>query len=405
MRKIDRSPAITLALLAVLLAPEAGRARQSPNSEQKSMETGTIVVDGKEIGSPLFLVPVVIHLLSVAHQVNLAVTVDNISAASFNDLPAGQYLVEISASGYQPAEIDVLLMGGQVVRILAEVTGGASPGFSLRLLTALPAQPSDRVQSLEPAATGKSENLAKVDAANACPLDKVIKNTSKRLEEFVGNVNRISAIEVLEHERLDKHGKVLEHEKHQFNYVAIIEEIAPGALSVDEYRDGNFGTTGAFPRDIATVGMPLLAMIFHPYHLDEFEMNCEGSTAWHERPVWRVRFQQRKDRPARMSGFRLKNEMFPVLLKGAAWIDTGSYQIVHLETDLLEPIPQVQLYAEHQALDYGPVQFKDSKMSLWLPQEAEIYLDSGGRHFHHRHSYSKYQLFSVDTQENRRSPK
>jgi len=405
MQKIVRSLAIALALLAVLNNPGATSARQSLSFQQRSSETGTIVVDGREMGSPLFLVPVVVHVQSVARQVNLGVTVDNISVASFSDLLAAEYLIEISASGYQSAEIEVPVKGGQVVKVLAEVTGGASPGFSLKLLGALPAQPPDPALTTARALARKDENPAKIEGASACPLEKIIQNTSKRLEEFVGNVNRISAIEVLEHERLDNRGKILEREKHQFNYVAIIEETSPGALNVDEYRDGNLGVTGGFPRDIATVGMPLLAMIFHPYHLDEFEMICEGSATWHQRPVWRVGFQQRKDRPARMSAFRIKNEMFPVLLKGAAWIDAGSYQIVHLETELLEPIPQVKLYDERQALDYGPVQFQNSKMSLWLPQEAEIYVGSGGRHFHHRHIYSKYQLFSVDVGQKIGSPK
>ena len=405
MRNIVRCLAMGLALLAVLNNPGATSARQSLSSQQRSSETGTIVVDGTEMGSPLFLVPVVIHVESNSNQVNLTVRVENISLASFNELPAGEYVIQITASGYQPAELRVAVAGGQVVRVLAEVTGGVPPGFSLRPLSALPAQPADPAPTETPPLAERNKNAEKNESPSACPLDKVLKNTGKRLEEFVGNVNRITAIEVLEHERLDNRGKILEREKHQFNYVAIIEETSQGALNVDEYRDGNLGVTGGFPRDIATVGMPLLAMIFHPYHLDEFEMICEGPATWHGRPVWRVRFQQRKDRPARMSAFRFKNEMFPVLLKGAAWIDAGSYQIVHLETELLEPIPQVKLYDERQALDYGPVQFQNSKMSLWLPQEAEIYVKSGGRHFHHRHIYSKYQLFSVDVGQKIGSPK
>jgi hypothetical protein len=279
---------------------------------------------------------------------------------------------------------------------------GAPPSFVLQLPSTPSAQPADQ-GTVAPLLT--DANAAKGEEASACPLEKVMQNTSKRLEEFVGNINRISAIEVLEHERLDKRGQVLEHEKHQFNYVAIIEETSPGALNVDEYRDGAVGASGVFPRDIATVGMPSLAMIFHPYHLDEFEMNCEGAAVWREQPVWRVRFQQRKDRPARMSDLRVGNEIFPVLLKGTAWIDAGNYQIVHLETELLEPIPRVKLYTEHQALDYGPVQFQDSKMSMWLPQEAEIYLGLGRRHFHHRHIYSKYRIFSVDVEQKIGSPK
>lgn len=72
-------------------------------------------------------------------------------------------------------------------------------------------------------------------------------------------------------------------------------------------------------------------------------------------------------------------------LKGVAWIDQQNYQIVHLETDILKPVPAVRLTIEHQVLDCGPVQFEQKKLKLWLPLEAEIYLDVNGKHFHHRH--------------------
>ena len=126
-------------------------------------------------------------------------------------------------------------------------------------------------------------------------------------------------------QRLDKHGKLLESERHRYNYVAVIEETMPGALNVDEYCDGSGGASG-FPSDIATLGMPSLAMIFHPYHLTELEITCGGSSVWHDRAVWQVHFQQRKDKPARMSIIRVGNQVYPVSLKGSAWIDAESYQ-------------------------------------------------------------------------------
>jgi hypothetical protein len=106
-----------------------------------------------------------------------------------------------------------------------------------------------------------------------------------------------------------------------------------------------------------------------------------------------------------MSDFRIGTKLFPVLLKGVAWIDAENYQIVHLETDLIEAMPEVKLYSEHQALEYGPVQFEDHKMTMWLPQEAEIDLESAGRHFHHRHLYSKYRIFSVEVGQKIGGPK
>ena len=51
---------------------------------------------------------------------------------------------------------------------------------------------------------------------------------------------------------------------------------------------------------------------------------------------------------------------------------------------------------EHQVLHYGPVQFEQKKPKLWLPLQAEIYLDVNGKRFHDRHTYSGYRVFSVD---------
>jgi hypothetical protein len=68
------------------------------------------------------------------------------------------------------------------------------------------------------------------DLTDSCPLQHILSETSKRLEEFVENINRINAQEVLDHERLDKHGKVLEHERHQYNYIAT--GYVPGAWNV-----------------------------------------------------------------------------------------------------------------------------------------------------------------------------
>jgi len=36
---------------------------------------------------------------------------------------------------------------------------------------------------------------------------------------------------------------------------------------------------------------------------------------------------------------------------------------------------------------YGPVQFEQKKLKVWVPLEAEIYPDVNGKRLHHRHSY------------------
>lgn len=251
----------------------------------------------------------------------------------------------------------------------------------------------------------KVENLdGQSEEEPACHLDQILPRTNKRLLEFVQNVNRITATEVLLHERLNKDGKPRERIHRKFNYVVVIQDVQPNQLILDEYRNGNSGNFG-FPGDIATMGMPALALIFHPSHRDEFEMTCEGLSAWHGRQVYQVHFSQRKDKPARMSTLRVGGKSYPVLLMGTAWIDSRNFQIVHLETDLLQPIPQVRLVTEHQELDYGPVRFDARNVTLWLPKNADIILDSGGKRFHHRHTFTDYQIFYVDYGEQIASPK
>jgi hypothetical protein len=288
------------------------------------------------------------------------------------------------------------------------VGGLLSPALAFCALTWAgdPRQASHQSRSVTDRPAERTASAAQPQTfTDSCPLPSIVLAASRRLEEFVENVNRISAMEMLEHERLSRRGKVLERERRQFHYVAIIEETEPGALNVDEFRDGRVGANGGFPHDIATVGMPSLAMIFHPAHLDEFEMACEGSTVWQDRSAWRVSFRQRKDRPARMSRLRFNHLLFDVALKGSAWIDAENYQVVHLETDLVEPLREAKLYTEHQSLDYGPVQFEDRETQMWLPQRAEIYVDSAGRHFRHRHTYSNYRIFSVQVGQRISDPK
>jgi hypothetical protein len=251
-------------------------------------------------------------------------------------------------------------------------------------------------QAQESAPQSGGDGAGGREKETTCVEEKVIRAASKEVREFVENVNRISATEVVEHQRLNNAGTVIERKQHRFNYVADIQETRPGILNLDEYRDGERGRNG-FPGDLATVGITSLVLIFHPYHVKEFAMACEGPTEWQGHAAWKVHFEQRMDRPASMSSLRVGEVVYPILLQGTAWIDQRNFQIVHLETDILRPVPAVRLKQGHQVLEYGPVQFEEKKLQLWLPREAEIYLDVNGKRFRHRHVYSDYRVFSVDT--------
>jgi len=72
---------------------------------------------------------------------------------------------------------------------------------------------------------------------------------------------------------------------------------------------------------------------------------------------------------------------------------------------LVRPVPEIRLAADHTAIEYGPVHFRERNLDMWLPQSAEVYSDWKGRRFHRRHSFSKYLLFSVDDKQVISAPK
>jgi len=251
------------------------------------------------------------------------------------------------------------------------------------------------------------EKVPSVEAGASCKLEDVLRETGKRIEEFVGNVDRFTATEFVTHESINKWGMASSPEKRKFDYLVSVEEVMPGSLNVSEYRSNSNHSATDFPGGVETHGLPALVLIFHPYNSANFEMSCEGRTHWNGRPAWQVHFRQRRDKPNWIRSYKIgiTGPSYAIALKGRAWIAADSFRITRLETDLIAPIPEIRLVADHTAIEYGPVNFKSRKVDMWLPQTAEVYFEWRGKRTYRRHSFSNYMLFAVDDKQRISEPK
>ncbi len=246
--------------------------------------------------------------------------------------------------------------------------------------------PSDIDRSKPPVVTGLT-----------CPADQVLAEAGNRVEELISNVEKISAIESIMYERFDGAGNASNSETRKFDYAAMVSQ-QPNVVLVDEYRSQRYDQA-VVPDRIADNGFAVLALVFHPSMRDAFRMSCEGLGEWHGRPAWLVRFQQRDDKPNHMQAYLLGDVAYPVSLKGRAWVSADTFQLLRIESDMVKPMPQIELLAEHIVTEYSPVPFRKVGQEFWLPQSAEVYMYFRLQRYYHKHSFDKYMLFSVDAQD------
>jgi tetratricopeptide (TPR) repeat protein len=234
-----------------------------------------------------------------------------------------------------------------------------------------------------------------LDSTAGCRLDEVIRSASNRVQELVQNVDRFTATEEIDHFNLSPMGLQTSHETRKFDYLVEIRQLGARGLDVEEYRNGSVSREG-FPGNIATIGLPSLALVFHPYFQAKYEFNCEGHGSWHGNPAWLIHFQLRTDHASAMLIYNVAGHAHAVGQKGRAWIDADTFQILAMESDIMHPLPEIRLLRDHQLIEYGPVSFRNNSMQLWLPKSADWYSALSGRRYHRRHTFSQFLLFSVD---------
>ena len=237
--------------------------------------------------------------------------------------------------------------------------------------------------------------LPSLSTAQTCSLPDVLAQAAVRAQELVANLQRFSAQEKVQFQQLDSYGFLHVTETATYDYVVSFEQHA-GSLVVDESRQvsaGGTGLSGGPPNR----GLPALALIFHPFYQGDYDMRCEGLADWEGTPAWVIYFIQRKDKPSRTEGIDTPQREFSLKLKGRAWIAADSYQVLHLETNLVEPVPMLGLRSDASSISYAPVDFHAQNVQLWLPQSAITFAELGNERTVAKHAFGDFVLFSVDT--------
>jgi hypothetical protein len=322
----------------------------------------------------------------------------------YSHLLPGIYTVEANAPGFAPIQQTVEVESGHstatVFLILNPLAGHDSPS---------PAQPSESPDIARPSGVawlprGVDEFVPPVSPNVSCSLPTVLQGAGLRMKQLADNLEKFSATERVEHYPIDSLGARRPPEERVFDYMVVLERTPGRMIQLYEYRDGSFNQA-QFPAKISTNGLPALALIFHPLFADDFTFACEGLGQWNGHPAWQVHFIQREDRPNRMRQYVVGGSSYPIPLKGRAWIDAATYQVLRLESELVRPIKEIGLTQDRVSIEYAPVRFRTHSQQLWLPQTADVYSDRLGRRYYRRHIFTNFKIFVVDTSQSIQAPK
>lgn len=270
---------------------------------------------------------------------------------------------------------------------------------------AIPAPPAVEVPPRQDWAPPDVDDVKPFTVSGAvCSLPAILEAAGKNAEELVANLQEFSATEEYQTVEIKRSGQLERPATRAYNYMVFIEKASPQSFQVQEQRDEGVAAAD-FPGRLADVGVPVMALAFHPMIQGDLEWTCEGLGKWNQRPAWVVHFQQRTDRPRVLSSFVTPSHEYPLALKGRAWISENGGQVLHLETDLMKGIDAVDLKRQHFAIDYDMVSFNEHKMDLWLPASVDSYIQYQGHFLHHYHHFKDFKLFWVGSSQKISRPK
>ncbi len=239
----------------------------------------------------------------------------------------------------------------------------------------------------------------------SCKADEVLDQAERRLNTQLLNFEKFTATEHVVHQEVERTGVVDETKEKTFSYIVFVYPYAGNSLYLEESRDGG-SSYSAFPTSMVTTGINSLGVaLLQPVNREGFVFSCEGLANVGGQAAWQLRFEEKKDGTASIRRWRTNKATYNVRVRGRVWLSSTSYDMMQIETDLLEPIRDLNLTRDHLEVNYGPVSFQGGKQWLWLPLHADMYMEYRGRRYHHRHYLSEYMLFGVDDMQKIGAPK
>ena len=245
-------------------------------------------------------------------------------------------------------------------------------------------------------------------ASDQSPLKEILSRVGRNVEAFRKNFVNTTSLETVEETRTKPDGSPEKHSQRQeFRYLMLAAR--PGDDNLTEYRTDFAGHEQA-PRDpkpgfVKTLGFASLPLLLSSERQAAYDFKYLGSQAVEGRRTEVIGFAGHPVPEAVSGRYILYDKPIPLIVQGVAWIDSASFEVVRMHTDLLAPLAFAGLSRLTTEVVFREFSFRKGALICWLPQVVDVMADFYGRTYRNRHTYSDYQLFSVESDDKIQVPK
>jgi hypothetical protein len=240
--------------------------------------------------------------------------------------------------------------------------------------------------------------LSSYQAAAGSKIDELLKQTGRTVELFWQKADSYTCTELVTQEKLGKKDKIEYKTDSTFDYLALTKTQEDG-LTIEELRLQKKKSAAKHkkPSLLATNGFPTLLLIFHPHYQANYRFQIE-TDAGDGGNLTRVHFEQIPGMQSTCA-LMLKDRIYPLELKGTAWIDGDTGIIQKMSASLISPLKDINIKSFDAEVVYKPQKFSSDPKARWLPSTAVINIQTALQHWRNIHLYSQYKRFSVQSVE------
>ena len=199
---------------------------------------------------------------------------------------------------------------------------------------------------------------------------------------------------------LDLETQLLQSRSIEFNYLLLFDHHADGATSIKELRTDfknrqvHASVNGVAPHGF---GFAYQWLLLTPANQSELRFRYLGQQRMDDHKTFVLGFVQIPDQVKIPGEFSWAGKEAPFFFQGIVWIDQSTFDVVRLRTDLLSPVPSVNLRQMTTELHFRSVRIHGFGSDLWLPSEVLIRTAQTDTTVEELHQYSAYRFFHAES--------